>query len=89
MAGPALALEVAAAFPSSALSLVIGGAIGNLLDRVRLEYVVDFLDFHWSYQHHFPACNVADSAICVGVGFLMLDRLTQKNGGELNAPSAP
>lgn len=73
---------------STALSLVIGGAIGNLIDRVRLEYVVDFLDFHWSYQYHFPAFNVADSAICVGVGFLMLDLLTQKNGEELNAPRA-
>lgn len=74
---------------SAALSLVIGGAIGNLIDRVRLEYVVDFLDFHWSYQYHFPAFNIADSAICVGVGFLMLDLLTQKNGGELNAPTPP
>ncbi len=63
---------------SSALSLVIGGAIGNLIDRVQLGYVVDFLDFHWSYQYHFPAFNVADSAICVGVGILMLDLLVQK-----------
>jgi signal peptidase II len=63
---------------SSALSLVIGGAIGNLIDRVQLGYVVDFLDFHWSYQYHFPAFNVADSAICVGVGILMLDLLAQK-----------
>jgi signal peptidase II len=73
---------------SAALSLVIGGAIGNLIDRVQLGYVVDFLDFHWSYQYHFPAFNVADSAICVGVGILMLDLLTQKNGGEVNAPSS-
>lgn len=77
---------------SSALSLVIGGAIGNLIDRVQLGYVVDFLDFHWSYQYHFPAFNVADSAICVGVGVLMLDLLLQKDGqnnrGELNAPSS-
>ena len=77
---------------SSALSLVIGGAIGNLIDRVQLGYVVDFLDFHWSYQYHFPAFNVADSAICVGVGVLMLDLLNQKdsqsNGEEINAPSS-
>lgn len=58
---------------SVALSLVIGGAIGNLIDRVTLGYVVDFLDFHWRYRHHFPAFNVADSAICIGVGVLMLD----------------
>ena len=57
---------------SSALSLVCGGAIGNLVDRVRHGYVVDFLDFFWG-KHHFPAFNVADSAICVGVFFLMLD----------------
>jgi len=62
---------------SSALSLVIGGAIGNLLDRLRLGFVVDFLDFHWKFQTHFPAFNVADSAICVGVGILMWDLLRQ------------
>jgi len=60
---------------SVALSLVIGGAIGNLIDRVRLGYVVDFIDFHWKYQYHFPAFNIADSAICIGVGILMLDLL--------------
>lgn len=59
---------------SVALSLVIGGAIGNLIDRVVLGFVVDFLDFFWK-GYHFPAFNVADSAICVGVGFLMLDLL--------------
>ena len=58
---------------SAALSLVIGGAIGNLIDRMLLGYVIDFLDFHWSYRYHFPAFNVADAAICVGVGILMLD----------------
>ena len=53
------------------LSLVLGGAIGNLIDRVRLGEVVDFLDVHW-YRHHWPAFNVADIAICVGVGLLLL-----------------
>lgn len=61
---------------STALSLVIGGAVGNLIDRIQLGYVVDFLDFHWNYMYHFPAFNVADSAICVGVGVLILDLLT-------------
>jgi signal peptidase II len=56
-----------------ALSLVMGGAIGNLIDRVRYGFVVDFLDFHWKFQAHFPAFNVADSAICIGVGLLLLD----------------
>ena len=58
---------------STALSLVIGGAIGNLTDRLRLGYVVDFIDFHWRDRAYFPAFNVADSAICIGVAILMLD----------------
>ena len=63
---------------SVALSLVISGAVGNLIDRLLLGYVIDFLDFHWRYRYHFPAFNVADAAICVGVGILMLDLLTQR-----------
>ena len=55
-------------------ALILGGAVGNLLDRVRFGYVVDFLDFFVS-GHHWPAFNVADSAICVGVGLLFLDML--------------
>jgi signal peptidase II len=58
---------------SAALSCVVGGAIGNLIDRLFLGYVVDFLDFHWKYQHHFPAFNAADTVICIGVGVLVLD----------------
>ena len=54
----------------SALALILGGATGNLIDRLRFDAVVDFLDFHLAGQH-FPAFNVADSAISVGV-FLML-----------------
>ena len=50
-----------------ALGLMIGGIAGNLLDRMRLCYVVDFMDFFWR-GHHFPAFNVADAAICTGVG---------------------
>jgi signal peptidase II len=56
------------------LALILGGAVGNLLDRVRFGYVVDFLDFSVS-GHHWPAFNVADSAICIGVGLLFLDML--------------
>ena len=54
------------------LALVLGGAVGNLYDRISLGYVVDFLNFHLS-NHYWPAFNVADSAICVGVGLLLLD----------------
>ena len=55
-------------------ALILGGAVGNLLDRVRFGYVVDILDFSVS-GHHWPAFNVADSAICIGVGLLFLDML--------------
>ncbi len=62
---------------SAALSLVISGAVGNFIDRLTMGYVVDFLDFHWHWSYHFPAFNVADSAICIGVGILMLDVLSR------------
>ena len=55
-----------------ALSLVLGGAIGNVVDRLRLGYVVDFIDVH-AAGWHWPAFNVADSAISVGVVVLLLD----------------
>ena len=54
------------------LHLILGGAIGNLLDRFRFGYVVDFLDVYVQ-GHHWPAFNVADSAICIGIGLLFLD----------------
>jgi signal peptidase II len=61
------------------LGLICGGIAGNLIDRVRLHYVVDFLDFHW-HVHHFPAFNVADSAICVGVFLYAVSQyITEKN----------
>ncbi len=52
-------------------SLVLSGALGNLLDRLRLGEVLDFLDFYVG-RHHWPAFNVADSLICVGAGLLVL-----------------
>ena len=57
-----------------ALGLVIGGALGNVIDRFRFGAVVDFLDFHIA-GYHWPAFNVADTAICVGAGLLLLDGL--------------
>lgn len=53
------------------LGLILGGAVGNVIDRIRLGEVVDFVGVHW-YQYHWPAFNVADSAICVGVTILLL-----------------
>ncbi len=60
-----------------ALSLVLGGALGNVIDRMRFGAVVDFLDFHVA-GWHWPAFNVADSAITVGVILLLLQQLTHK-----------
>lgn len=56
------------------LSLVLGGAVGNVIDRIRLGHVVDFIHFHWD-RAYFPAFNVADSAITVGAACLLLDAL--------------
>lgn len=70
-----------------ALVLVIAGALGNLVDRVRFGAVVDFLDLHLA-GYHWPAFNVADSAIVVGAGLLLLDGLVPRRspaseaGGE-------
>lgn len=60
--------------------LLLGGIVGNLIDRVRLGYVVDFLDFHWGAAH-FPCFNVADSAICVGVAALIALQWWEGRGG--------
>ena len=57
-----------------AISCVLGGAVGNVIDRVLYGYVVDFLDFHWMAMH-FPAFNVADSAITLGATCLILDEI--------------
>ena len=57
----------------AALVLVLGGAVGNIIDRVRLGMVVDFFDFYLG-EYHYPAFNIADSAICVGVVVLIFRR---------------
>ena len=59
---------------SFALACILGGAIGNVIDRLLYGHVVDFLDFHWR-SWHFPAFNVADSAITIGAACLILDEL--------------
>lgn len=65
---------------AGALSLILGGAIGNVVDRLLHGYVVDFLDFHWSGSH-FPAFNVADSAISVGAALLIFDEIRRVRRG--------
>ena len=72
----------------SAISLILGGAVGNVIDRLLHGYVVDFLDFHWALLDglfaggHFPAFNVADCAITVGAGLLILDELLRVRRGR-------
>lgn len=61
----------------ASLAMIFSGAVGNLIDRVRMGEVIDFLDVYWR-SHHWPAFNVADSFICVGVALLALDMLREE-----------
>jgi signal peptidase II len=65
-----------AAFLPAALALVMGGALGNVIDRIWHGHVVDFLHFHWG-SAYFPAFNVADACITVGAGLLILDAILE------------
>lgn len=62
---------------SAGISLILGGAIGNLIDRSIQGYVIDFLDVYYEH-HHFATFNLADSAICIGAGLLILDLLINR-----------
>ncbi len=64
---------------SFALSLILGGALGNVLDRLMLGAVVDFIDLHYGNQH-WPAFNIADSAICIGAALIVLAELRKSFG---------
>ena len=64
-----------------ALALILGGALGNLYDRIAYGHVIDFILVHWEHRL-FPAFNVADSAICVGAVMLALDMFKSKKSGE-------
>jgi signal peptidase II len=68
-----------------ALSLVFGGALGNYIDRIRFRYVIDFLDFHINSKYNWPAFNIADSAIVLGVMVLLLLMFKE----QTPQPSAP
>ena len=60
------------------LSLILGGAIGNVIDRIAYGHVIDFLDFHYQ-QYHYPAFNIADSAITIGAALLIFHTLFGKH----------
>jgi signal peptidase II len=64
------------------LSFVLGGAIGNLYDRLMYGHVVDFLQLHWQQSWYFPAFNVADSAITIGVVLMLLESVVTKKQEE-------
>ncbi len=61
----------------NASALILAGAIGNMIDRIRFGKVVDFIDIYWG-QYHWPAFNVADAAISIGVGLFLLDMFVQE-----------
>lgn len=88
----ALRLDAAHKLPQLALALVMGGAIGNLIDRTRLGYVIDFVLVYWR-EYRWPNFNVADSAITIGIVLLVLDILrspaSKRHKAEMNetAPS--
>lgn len=66
---------------SLALSLILGGALGNLIDRIAYGYVIDFLAFHWN-EHYFPAFNLADSAITCGASLMIWESFMEKKHGS-------
>jgi signal peptidase II len=74
-------------FVASGLGLIVGGAIGNVIDRFAHGAVVDFLDIHWA-GYHWPAFNVADSAITIGAAILVLDSLFAGRSRKVKMPES-
>jgi signal peptidase II len=72
---------------ASGLALILGGALGNVIDRLLHGHVVDFIHFHWFERWYFPAFNVADAGITVGAGLLLLDALLDARRGA--GPARP
>src|SRR5512138_2463038 len=79
-----LRVRATGGMPRLALALVLGGAAGNLIDRARLGYVVDFLHAYWR-RYQWPDFNVADSAITIGVALLVLDILRSPDASPAGA----
>jgi lipoprotein signal peptidase len=74
------------------LPLVLGGALGNVYDRIRYGHVIDFIDFHMVWQgrdHHWPTFNVADIAICVGVALMAIDMFGARRGSRRSLTPPP
>ncbi len=80
-------LPAGKAWLAMALALILGGALGNLIDRVLLGYVVDFISVHWG-PHYFPAFNIADSAITVGAAMMVIDTLFLEREASSHADQA-
>lgn len=76
------------ALTGAAFGLIVGGALGNVIDRARHGHVVDFLDAHWFYKAHWPTFNVADSAVTVGAGLLILEYLRESREGRAEAAAS-
>lgn len=70
---------------STALALLLAGIVGNLVDRVRLGEVVDFLGFHWQDKYSWPIFNLADSAICIGAVLLALEMLFEEREAKIES----
>lgn len=74
-------LKPSAKLEAAALALILGGALGNVIDRVWHGYVIDFLDVYYG-SYHWPAFNIADSAICIGAVLLILDSFRKKRSNN-------
>jgi signal peptidase II len=83
----ARSLEPSRPWPLVGVGLILGGAAGNLIDRIRLGHVVDFVDAYLG-RYHWPAFNLADSSICIGVAMLLFESLAlhQAGNGESRIP---
>ena len=66
------------------VALILGGAIGNVIDRIYYGYVVDFLDVYYG-SYHWPAFNIADSAICIGAVLIIIDSFTAKSDEKVTS----
>ena len=76
----------AQAWLAAGLALILGGALGNVIDRLRLGYVIDFVHLHWQ-GHYFPAFNVADAAITVGAACVIIDTLLETRRARAGGPA--